>query len=70
MSSIEHSKNRYLPIYVVIIATFFLTVDMFTEFTITEEMVSIVGIILAPIGLGGLVKHGFDTYKQIKNKPS
>ena len=43
-------------------------VDIFTDFEITENMITIMGMILAPLGLGGLVNKGWDTFKAIKTK--
>ena len=58
--------NYALPFVVLAIAGFFMGVDTFTDFVITENMVQLATVILAPIGLGGLVNKGWNVYKKIK----
>ena len=57
---------KTLPFIVLAIAAFFMGVDTFTDFVITDAMVSFATIILAPIGLGGLVNKGWNVFKEIK----
>ena len=61
-------SSKAIPFIVIAIATGFMGVDIFTDFEITENMITIMGMILAPLGLGGLVNKGWDTFKAIKTK--
>ena len=60
--------SKIMPFLVLAIAAGMLGIDMFTDFVITQEMVQLSMIILAPLGLGGLVNKGFNVYKSIKEK--
>lgn len=61
-------SSKALPYIVITLAVFFVSVDTFTDFTITEQMVQLAITILTPIGLGGLVNKGWNVYKEIKLK--
>jgi len=63
-------SSKAIPFIVLSIAGIFMAVDMFTEFEITENMITIASMILAPLGLGGLINKGWDTFKAIKTKGS
>lgn len=64
--SVEHRKN--IPFLVIAIAAAFMAVDTFTPYEISDNVVSLIEFVLVPLGLGGLVNKGWDTYKAIKNK--
>lgn len=59
-------SSKALPFIFLAIATVFLSVDMFTQYEITDSMVTVI-ISLLPIGVGGLVNKGWETYKAIKS---
>ena len=60
-------SSKAIPFIVLAIAGIFMGADFYyPQFEITEEMVSLAGIILAPLGLGGLVNKGWNVYKQVK----
>ena len=61
-------SSKALPYIVIILAVFFVSVDTFTDFAITEQMVQLAVTILTPIGLGGLVNKGWNVYREIKTK--
>ena len=63
----SHS-SKAIPFIVIAIAVFFVSVDTFTDFEVTETMVQLAVTILTPLGLGGLVNKGWNTYKAIKLK--
>ena len=58
--------SKAIPFVVIAIASFFMGVDTFTEFVISDEMVALGTTILTPLGLGGLVNKGWNVYKEIK----
>ena len=60
--------SKYIPFIVLALAGGFMAVDMFTTFEITENMITIISMVLAPLGLGGLINKGWDTFKAIKLK--
>ena len=60
--------SKYIPFIVLALAGGFMAVDMFTTFEITENMITIVSMVLTPLGLGGLINKGWDTFKAIKLK--
>lgn len=62
-------SSKVLPFIVLALAAGFMGIDTFTEYTISDEMISLAAMILAPIGMGGLINKGWDTYKAIKTKP-
>ncbi len=62
----EHRKN--IPFLVIAIAAVFMAVDTFTPYEISDSVVSLIEFVLVPLGLGGLVNKGWDTYKAIKTK--
>ena len=62
------NSSKTIPFIVIAIATGFMGIDIFTDFEITENMITIMGMILAPLGLGGLINKGWDTFKAIKSK--
>lgn len=47
-----------------------LGVDVFTDFEITEMHIQFAIVILTPMGMGGLVNKGWNTYKAVKLKNS
>ena len=59
-------SSKAIPFLVLAIATGLLAVDVFTDFEIDETHIQLVGVILTPLGLGGLVNKGWNTFKQIK----
>ena len=61
-------NSKYIPFIVLALAGGFMAVDMFTTFEISENMITIISMVLAPLGLGGLVNKGWDTFKAIKTK--
>jgi len=60
--------NYALPFIVLGIAAFFMGVDTFTDYVITDTMVQLAVTILTPLGLGGLVNKAFRVYKDNKFK--
>lgn len=58
--------SKAIPFIVIGIAVAFMAVDTFTPYQITDEVVSVITYTLTPIGLGGLINKGWDTYKAIK----
>lgn len=62
------NSSKTIPFIVIAIAAGFMGIDIFTEFEVTENMITIMGMILAPLGMGGLVNKGWDTFKAIKTK--
>ena len=62
------NSSKAMPFIVLLIATFFIAVDTFTEFTISEQMVQLASVILVPLGLGGLVNKGWNVFKEIKKQ--
>ncbi len=63
-----HSAKA-IPFIVLALTGIFMAVDMFTEFEITDQMITLTVTILTPLGLGGLVNKGWNTYKAIKETP-
>lgn len=61
-------NSKYIPFIVLALAGGFMAVDMFTTFEISDNMITIISMVLAPLGLGGLVNKGWDTFKAIKTK--
>ena len=61
-------SSKAIPFIIIAIASIFIAVDTFTEYEVTQEMVNLASIILAPIGVGGLVNKGWNVYKSIKVK--
>ena len=61
-------NSKYIPFIVLALAGGFMAVDMFTTFEITDNMITIISVVLTPLGLGGLVNKGWDTFKAIKTK--
>ena len=59
-------SGKFLPFIVLAIACTFISVDMFTEYVITETHVVIITTVLTPLGLGGLVNKGWNTFRGIK----
>lgn len=59
------NSSKALPYLFLLIAAVFLSVDMFTDYSITDNMVTVI-ITLLPVGVGGLVNKGWETYKAIK----
>ena len=60
--------SKYIPFIVLALAGSFMAVDMFTTFEISDNMITIISMVLAPLGLGGLINKGWDTFKAIKLK--
>ena len=61
--------SKALPFLVLFIASGFMAVDMFyPQFVISEQMVTLATTILTPLGLGGLINKGWNTYKSIKHE--
>ncbi len=58
-------SSKALPFIFLAIAAIFLSVDMFTPYQLTDNMVTVI-IALLPVGVGGLVNKGYETYKAIK----
>ena len=61
------ASSKALPFIFIGIAAIFLSIDMFTPYELTDNMVSVI-ITLLPVGVGGLVNKGWETYKAIKLK--
>jgi len=60
-------KNKsILPILVLIIAVSFHSVDIFTQYEISESHLITLDAFLAPFGLGGLIRAGHKTYVNSK----
>ena len=68
MSQQEARKN--IPFLVIAIAAAFMAIDMFTPYQMNDNTVQLIEFVLTPIGLGGLVAKGWDTFKAIKTKTS
>ena len=62
------NTSKAIPFIVLTIAGLFMALDMFTEYEITENMITLASMILAPLGLGGLINKGWDVFKAIKTK--
>ena len=60
--------NYALPFLVMGIAVFFMAVDTFTDYVITDTMVQLAVTVLTPLGLGGLVNKAWNVYKDVKIK--
>ena len=60
--------SKYIPFIVLALAGGFMAVDMFSTFEISDNMITLVSMVLAPLGLGGLINKGWDTYRAIKLK--
>jgi len=61
-------SSKAIPFIVIAITVGLFAIDIFTEFEITDTHISLVAVILTPLGLGGLINKGWDTYKAIKTK--
>ena len=61
-------SSKTIPFIVIAIATGFMGVDIFTDFEINDNIISIITYTLTPLGLGGLVNKGWETFKAIKTK--
>jgi hypothetical protein len=55
-------NKKIMPILVIVIAMSFHSVDIFTEFEVSENHLIAIDVFLAPFGLGGLVRAGHKTY--------
>lgn len=60
--------NYALPFIVLALAAFFMGVDTFTDYVITDTMVQLAVTILTPLGLGGLVNKAWNVYKEVRLK--
>jgi len=60
----HHAKA--IPFIVIAIAVGFMAIDMFTDYSITQNHVDLITYVLAPLGLGGLVNKGWNTWQKIK----
>lgn len=64
------SNKKIMPILVVIIAMGFHSVDIFTEYDISDAQLGAIDIFLAPFGLGGLLRAGHKSYLASKQSAS
>lgn len=60
------TSSKAIPFIVIAIVAIFAAVDTFTEFHITDEMISLATTVLTPLGVGGLINKGWETYKSVK----
>jgi len=61
-------SSKFIPFLVLLIVGGFMAVDMFTTYTITDQMLDFAVIILTPMGVGGIAKHAVDIYKSTKKQ--
>jgi len=62
------ASSKTIPFVVLAIVAALFAIDIYTPFEITETHVALVTAVLTPMGLGGLVAKGWDTFKAIKSK--
>jgi len=62
------NSSKAIPFIVIAITAGLFAIDIFTDFEINETHIQLVAVILTPLGLGGLINKGWDTYKAIKTK--
>ncbi len=61
-------SSKAIPFIALAIAGGLLGIDVFTDFVITETHIQLVGVIVTPLGLGGLVNKGWNVYRDIKKQ--
>lgn len=61
-------NSKYIPFIVLLIVSGLFAIDIFTAFEINDGHIQLIAVVLTPLGMGGLINKGWDTYKAIKTK--
>lgn len=62
-------SSKYLPFVSLGIAAVFVAIDMFTTYTITDDMIRLLVSVIPITAGGGLINKGFEVFKAIKTMP-
>ena len=62
------ASSKAIPFIVLLIAGGFGAIDTFTEYEISDELISLLALILTPMGVGGLVNKAWDSWISVKTK--
>lgn len=57
--------SKLMPFLVLLLGGVMFSIDTFTQFEVSPQMIIFAEIILTPLGLGGLAKYGFDKRTEI-----
>lgn len=63
------NSSKSIPFVVLAIVAALFAIDIYTPYEITETHIQLIAVVLTPLGLGGLVNKGWDTFKAIKTAP-
>jgi hypothetical protein len=60
------NSSKAIPFFVLVIVAGMLSIDMLTEFEINETHITLIGIILTPMGMGGIIKKAWTSYQDVR----
>jgi len=60
------NKSYLITFFPLGIAAIFMSVDMFTDYVITEQMINLLVLMIPSTVAGGLIKKGFTVFESIK----
>lgn len=62
------TSSKILPFLSIAIAAIFTAIDLFTDYTITQEMINLLVLVLPVTAAGGVIKKGFEIFQQNRNE--